>query len=175
MGSPKALLEWRGTTLLGFAVEQLRAAGVDDLVVVLGLAHAEIQAAVPELNGTIVRLNLDEASGRSGSIRIGAAALPDGVHKIVVQSVDQPSQVEVLELLLASEGDVVVPVQNGRRGHPVCFSGRLVAELRGVSEESEGLRAIVRRHAVTEVEVATRAVFWNLNTPEAYAAAVASE
>jgi molybdenum cofactor cytidylyltransferase len=175
MGSPKALLPWRGTTLLGFAIEQLRAAGVESIVVVLGLAHESIEADVSELRGAAVGLNLDEASGRSASIRIGASAIADDTAQVIVQSVDQPCTTDVLEALLEQAGEVVVPVQNGRRGHPVCFSGRLLAELRAVSEDAEGLRAVVRRHPVTEVEVTSAAVFWNLNTPEAYQAAVAEQ
>jgi molybdenum cofactor cytidylyltransferase len=175
MGSPKALLAWRGTTLLGHALRTLREAGIEDIVVVLGLAHAEIEAAVPELRGSNVRLNLDEAAGRSASIRIGASALADDVARVILQSVDQPCDSGLLQALLEAEGDVVVPAQNGRRGHPVCFSGRLLAELRAVSEDTEGLRAVVRRHPVTEVEVSSDAVFWNLNTPQAYQAAVAEQ
>ncbi len=175
MGTPKALLAWRGSTLLGFAIAQLRAAGVSELVVVLGLAHAEIETALPELAGTTVRLNLDEASGRSGSIRIGAAAVPDIVEKVVVQSVDQPTSAEVLGALLAMHADVVVPTSNGRRGHPVCFSGALLEELREVTEDTQGLRAVVQRHTITEVEVGTDTVFWNLNDPRAYAEALARQ
>jgi CTP:molybdopterin cytidylyltransferase MocA len=67
-----------------------------------------------------------------------------------------------------------VPTFRGRRGHPVCFDGGLLTQLRGVSEEDQGLRAVVRRHAVTEVAVEDEAVLWNLNDPNAYAAAKAS-
>ena len=174
MGSPKALLAWRGTTLLGFAVRELRRAGMDDIVVVLGLQHEAIEAAV-DLHGVSIRLNLDEASGRSASIRIGASALANDVPKIIVQSVDQPTTAEVLNALLDAEGEVVVPTSNGRRGHPVCFRGRLISELRAVTEETQGLRAVVQRHTVTEVEVGTDTVFWNLNDPRAYADALARQ
>jgi molybdenum cofactor cytidylyltransferase len=174
MGTPKALLPWHGTTLLGFASEQLRLAGVDEVVVVLGLAHDAIEAAV-DLQGVSVRLNLDEASGRSGSIRIGAAALPVDVRKVCVQSVDQPTSVEVLRALLHAHGDVVVPTSNGRRGHPVCFSGALLPELREVNEDTQGLRSVVKAHQVTEIEVGTDIVFWNLNDPQAYAEALARQ
>src|SRR5205814_1503113 len=156
------------------AIAQMRSAGVGGIVVVLGLAHAEIERRVVELEGTTVRLNLDEDSGRSASIRIGALAVGDDVERVIVQSVDQPCDAELLRRLLGAEGEIVVPAQNGRRGHPVCFSGRLLSELRAVSE-TEGLRAVVRRHAVTEIDVASDAVVCNLNTPEAYQPAVARQ
>jgi molybdenum cofactor cytidylyltransferase len=175
MGSPKALLAWRGTTLLGHAIRALRAARVEHPVVVLGVHHEAVEARVPELADTLVRLNLDEASGRSTSIRIGAAALADAIASVVVQSVDQPCEAELLNRLFEAHGEVVVPSRAGRRGHPVCVAGWLLPELRAVTEAEEGLRAVVRRHAVLEIPVADDTVFWNLNDPQAYAAAVRSQ
>jgi CTP:molybdopterin cytidylyltransferase MocA len=48
-------------------------------------------------------------------------------------------------------------------------------ELRAVTEEGEGLRAVVRAHAqhLVEVPVDSESVLWNLNDPAAYAAAQA--
>jgi CTP:molybdopterin cytidylyltransferase MocA len=40
MGQPKALLPWGDVTLIEYQVRELRAAGVDDVVVVLGHAAA---------------------------------------------------------------------------------------------------------------------------------------
>ena len=173
MGSPKALLAWQGTTLLGYVLRQLRIARVEHVVVVLGLAHEQISRSVADLAGAQVTLNLDEASGRSGSIRLGASAVPDGVSRVLVQSVDQPCSAAVLEALYTTEGSVAVPTFEGRRGHPVCFSASLLAELRQVSEASQGLRAVVRRHAseLVEVPVTEAAVNWNLNDPAGYAQA----
>jgi molybdenum cofactor cytidylyltransferase len=171
MGSPKALLPWAGSTLLGYALEQLAVAGVSAPIVVLGLAHEEVRAREKRLAQASVVLNLDEASGRSGSIRLGASAVPEGVRRVLVQSVDQPVAAEVLRALLAAEGEVAVPTFEGRRGHPVCFAGALLPELRAVSETEHGLRAVVRRHDVVDVPVDEPAVLWNLNDPDSYASA----
>ena len=73
-------------------------------MVVLGLKHAQIEAAVPDLAGATVALNLDEASERSGSIRIGATAVPDAAKAIIVQSVDQPCSADLLRQLYAARG-----------------------------------------------------------------------
>ena len=170
MGTPKALLPWAGTTLLVYAVDQANAAGAQEVVVVLGPTTSHI-----EVNAQVV-VNPDPSTGRSASIRLGAAALPYGVDAIVVQSVDQPVPAEVLRVLyaaLAPDIDVVVPTYAGRRGHPVAFSGKLLDELREATESDQGLRAVVRRHAarLKEVVVDTEAVLWNLNDPASYAAA----
>jgi molybdenum cofactor cytidylyltransferase len=174
MGTPKALLPWAGTTLLEHAVEQARAAGVEHIVVVLGQATRHLEGE-PWLADVTVRCNPDPETGRSASIRIGSAALPDGLRAFLVQSVDQPSDASVLASLFAAlatgDADVAVPTFAGRRGHPVCLSGRLLAALRAVTEADQGLRPIVRRAVVLEVSVSTPSVVWNLNDPAAYAAA----
>jgi molybdenum cofactor cytidylyltransferase len=174
MGSPKALLPWGDSTLLDQAIGQARAAGVDELVVVLGPATQHLtQSLAPHVR---VALNPDPATGRSTSIRLGCAQLPDALDVILIQSVDQPASAELLEVLFAAVTpgvDVVVPTFEGRRGHPVCLAGHLLPELVAITEEEEGLRSIVRRHAarLVEVPVTAESVVWNLNDPAAYAAA----
>ena len=164
MGTPKALLPWNGSTLLDYAVEQARAASVSDLVVVLGPATQLLTLEA------VTVVNREPETGRSASIRLGAHAMADEIEAVLIQSVDQPVPAWVLLALFGAKAEVAVPVFGGRRGHPVCLAGSLLPELRELSETDQGLRAVVRRHAVTEVPVETEAVLWNLNDPEAYAA-----
>jgi molybdenum cofactor cytidylyltransferase len=171
MGSPKALLAWGNTTLLGHAAGELRRAGADPVVVVLGpdLSDVHVDAAIV--------VNPDPDTGRSASIRLGAAALQQALCvAILVQSVDQPVSHHVLDRLFSAvEGgaEVAIPTLRGRRGHPVALAGSLIHELLAVDEETQGLRAVTRRHVITEVSVEDEAVAWNLNEPAAYAAAQA--
>jgi molybdenum cofactor cytidylyltransferase len=175
MGTPKALLAWDDTTLLGYCARELRLSGAAELVVVLGPDSDSIGSILPDADQVTFAYNLDVASGRSTSISIGAAQLVQAAA-VLVQSVDQPCPSRVIEALFAAierdQADVAVPTFQGRRGHPVCFAGRLLPELRALSEATQGLRAVVQRHVVTEVEVDTEAVVWNLNDPTAYQAAL---
>jgi molybdenum cofactor cytidylyltransferase len=169
MGTPKALLPWNGTTLVEHAIAQASLAGAAPIVVVLGPATQHLTLAA------LTVVNPTPATGRSASIRLGSVALPDDVKRIIVQSVDQPVPGAVLEALFDADGEVAVPTYGGRRGHPACFAGHLLTELRDLDEASLGLRAVVRRHRVTEVPVRTEAILRNLNDPAAYVAALASQ
>ncbi len=171
MGTPKALLPWHGQTLLGHAIEQARAADVSEVVVVLGPATRHL---TPDARTVF---NPDPETGRSASIRLAAGAITPPVDAILVQSVDQPVWSNVLRALFASVPDdgIAVPTFGGRRGHPICLSGCLLDELAGVTEEQQGLRAVVRNHAVVDVPVDDESVVWNLNDPAAYAAAHAKQ
>jgi CTP:molybdopterin cytidylyltransferase MocA len=171
MGTPKALLQWRGSTLVEHAVDKARDAGVEQIVVIVGPATRHV-----ELNATTV-FNPVPDTGRSASIRLGAETIDGTPTAVLVQSVDQPVDADVLAALfqaIEDNAEVAVPSYRGRRGHPVCFTGQLLGELREVSESDEGLRAVVRRHVVTEVPVDSESITWNLNDPASYAAAQAA-
>jgi molybdenum cofactor cytidylyltransferase len=177
MGSPKALLPWAGATLVGYAIRELVAAGASNVVVVLGAGAEQVRAALPSGEGVVAVVNPGYAAGRSSSVRAGAVAVPPGCGALVIQSVDQPCPAEIVDRLyraVESAGvDVAIPVFGGRRGHPLGLSGRLIRELAAVREEDLGLRAVVRRHADTTVEVSVGSdvIHLNLNDPATYEAA----
>jgi molybdenum cofactor cytidylyltransferase len=175
MGTPKALLPWGDTTLLQYTLAQAHVVLVEEIVVVLGPSTQHLEAQLLAR----VAFNPEPETGRSASIRLGSALLPDDVTAILVQSVDQPCPSHVAAALFAAvqAGAVVaIPTYAGRRGHPICLSGQLLNDLRAVTEEEEGLRSIVRRHRdeLVEVAVNSESVVWNLNDPAAYAAARAA-
>ena len=101
---------------------------------------------------------------------------PDGV---LFASIDQPLDHRVIDAMIDAAEDewdcgdadrrrtVVLPVFQGRRGHPVLFCGCLLGELMGISEESEGLKAVVRRDPSRVLEVPWRSseILLNLNLP----------
>src|SRR3990172_9391685 len=169
MGRPKALLPWGDQTLIEYQVQELFAAGVDDLVVVLGHAAEEVRPHVPPEARVVV--NEAYRQGRASSLRAGAAALPDDADPIVVLNVDQPRPHEALRALLAAHREggmlITVPVVQGRRGHPPVLAGSLLPQLRAASEEAQGLRGGIAAHeeAVREVAFDSPVVLLDINTP----------
>ena len=94
MGSPKPLLPWpsgRGddTTLVEYQVSQLRCAGIDEIIVVLGHRAEEVE---PIVGGAGVQsvLNPDYAMGKTTSIRAGLAKIDAGAETVMLLAVDQP-------------------------------------------------------------------------------------
>ncbi|HEX6511677.1 MAG TPA: nucleotidyltransferase family protein, partial [Chloroflexota bacterium] len=177
MGQLKALLPWRGTTLLQWQAAALLEAGGSPLIVVLGHRAGELRELLP----TEARVILNERyhEGKSTSIVAGVSALPGGVDAALVVAVDQPTDATVLrELMAAYEPEhptVLLPSVSRRRGHPTLFDASLFPELLAISEEREGLREVMTRHDedVCYLEVDTELVRANLNSPEDYEAAYA--
>ena len=172
MGRPKPLLAWGGVPLVAYQVRELRAAGVERVVVVLGHDADGVRPHVP--SDAHIVLNEAYREGRASSLRVGAAALPDEADPVIVLNVDQPRPRTLLRQLIGAHDRaralVTVPAFESRRGHPPVLAGALLPELRAASEAAQGLRGIIAAHAqeVHEVSVTTDIVLLDLNTPEEY-------
>lgn len=179
MGQPKALLPWPRGTLLEFQVEQLLAGGVEQVILVLGHEAGTIRSAVASLPRTHIVLNQQYATGRTSSVRAGMDVVGADVDAVLILAVDQPRPPELIrQLRMAHEtADALirVPAYGGRHGHPTIFARELFAEMRDITEETQGLRAVRRRHRSDThvVETATSACLIDINTPEDYRAALA--
>ncbi len=192
MGRLKQLLPWGGTTLVAWQVAQLRDAGVDDVVVVLGHAAAQIRPAVPAEARVVV--NDAYKQGRATSLRAGAEALSGGaggegaadgrsaseIEAVLILSVDQPRPAWLSRALIvgwqAKRPLVMSPRFEGRYGHPILLDGSLLPELRQVSDETLGLRAVIDRHVARaqSLSVSNQRVDVDLNAPADYEAALAA-
>ena len=181
MGTAKPLLEWGGNTLIEYQLAQLKEPPVERVVVVLGHRADEVLPYVGRSGpDVVVVVNELYAEGRASSLRLGAAALPDDTTAILVLSVDQPRPHDVIARLVGvhrhSGSLITVPTYDDRRGHPPLLDGSLLPELREVNEATQGLRAVIERHAadVTELPFETSAVLLDLNRLQEYQKARAS-
>ncbi|NQW20945.1 MAG: nucleotidyltransferase family protein [Chloroflexi bacterium] len=180
MGSPKALLPWRGTTLLEYQMNSLLQGGCDKVIVVTGKYDAEMAPLLTERPGIIRAYNPQYLEGKTTSIKAGIRELPDVIHSIVLLAVDQPRPAWVIEKVLRLHtdfrADVTSPGFDGHGGHPLVFDGQLRPELMEITEEDEGVRSIFRKPDIDHhrVKFDSAIVRLDINTPEAYEAALAS-
>lgn len=124
LGMPKALIEYRGETLLARAI--CAAASVADLapIVVLGAAHERIRKQLSTEHARVI-VNSDWATGQSTSLRAGVAALPR-CDAALVCLCDQPlvdgTALERLrEAWLDAPRRLIASVYDGTRGAPAIF------------------------------------------------------
>ena len=181
MGRQKALLPWRNTTLLEYQLRSLLDAGVQRVVVVLGHDADRIKPIVEAAEGASWALNPDYLQGKTTSLKTGVAALEiQQVSDVLLLNVDQPRNADtvrtLLERHLASSYRITIPTHGGKGGHPILIAAELLPELAEIEEESQGLKAVVRRHAeATErFELDDPTLLWDLNTPEQYQKALES-
>ena len=176
MGRPKPLLQWRGTTLVEHQVSILLEGGASEVVVVLGHRSEDVAPYV-ERSGAAYVVNHRYMEGRTSSIKAGLESVPEQAEDIILMGVDQPRTAQIIRRVVEAHTSATAlltsPRLEGRGGHPLMFSTRLLPELRLISEENQGLREVFERHRaeITEVHFNDPIVRLDLNTPDAYESA----
>ncbi len=181
MGTPKALLPYRGKTFAEHLLEIATHPRVGIKRVIVGAHTKEIGAKLHPSGAEIV-VNRDWQQGQLSSIQAAVRSLPaNETSGLLLCPVDHPlvSAELIAQLIEAfdSKGKLVVlPTYRGKRGHPLIFASALYPEILAASPEI-GARQVVWAHAADLLELATEeeGVALNLNDPETLKRALASE
>jgi molybdenum cofactor cytidylyltransferase len=176
-GNPKALLAiGEADTFLSRIVTTFKAAGVDEVVIVLG-HDAQAVAHALSSRGETARIVVNSAyeSGQFSSVLAGLQAIdrPE-VTAMLLTLVDVPmvrsSTVRaVLDRYRATGARIVRPVHGALHGHPVLIDRALFPALRS-ADPAQGAKAVVRAHVspAGDVEVLDPGAFADVDTPEDY-------
>jgi len=169
MGTPKALLEYRGET---FLTRLIRVLGTvcDPVIVALGFHADEIRAAARQQVRFAV--NPDPSRGQLSSLQAALAEVPGDAGGFLFQPVDCPAVEEQTVRSIAAalrEHPLVIPRHEGRHGHPVGVRRELIAEFLALAPEARA-KDIVRRHAERTLYLDTgdAGVLGDIDDPAAY-------
>ena len=143
MGRPKQLLRLGEVPLLQHVVDAVAAAGLDEVVVVLGHEADAIEAALELPSEVRVVLNERFAQGHHGSVRVGFAEASTKDADVAMLLGDQPyiggDLVErTIEAFVSSAAAVVRPRHGEAPGHPVLVRADAAARLASGSDEDLG-------------------------------------
>jgi molybdenum cofactor cytidylyltransferase len=133
LGTPKQLLPYADTTVLGASVDVARACGFDQLIVTLGGSADAVRQAVG-LDGIDVVTIDDFGSGCSSSLRAALKHVNPQATGIVLMLGDQPgvSPTTVERLVRASRAStapIVICRYNDGIGHPFWLGRSTFGEL----------------------------------------------
>jgi molybdenum cofactor cytidylyltransferase len=136
-GPPKQLLPFRGTTMLGWVVNQAqKASGIDEIVVVLGRAADEICQQINFGAARVVE-NPVFSEGCSSSYRAGIGALDPRSEAIMIILGDQPGITpQIIDTLAdvwrSKQTPIALCSYRGRKGHPMLFARSMFEQLKGL-------------------------------------------
>ncbi|MCQ3936590.1 MAG: hypothetical protein DPW18_06040 [Chloroflexi bacterium] len=181
MGQPKMLMPWGETTVLGRVIQTIRAAGIEDIVLV---TNSEIAGRITNDDLHIV---LNDDGEMLTSLQCGLRALlgspssilpgQDGKGQAEAALIclgDQPQVREgsvrlVCEAFQETKSNLVVPSYHMRRGHPWLAARALWDEILSMREPAT-MRDFLNRHnaEILYVESGTPAILQDLDTPDDY-------
>ena len=157
LGTPKQVLPYRDTTLLGATLDIARDAGFDQLIVTLGGA-AEAVRAVVRMDGADVVTVDDYGSWMLGVVACRVGRVDPQAAGIVLMLGDQPSlaPATVRRIVAGAAGaEVIVCRYADGIGHPFWFSRDVFGELSQLHGD-KGVWKLVQsgRYPVREIAVA---------------------
>lgn len=173
MGTQKLLLPFGSKIVLTHIVDQVLSSKVDKVYVVTG--HKP-QLISKELSGKPVTIihNPEYQSGMLSSVRAGLRDIPKKCRMVLMTLGDQPSVTaelinQMIQAFSESQKRIIVPVYNGKRGHPILFSKIYRQEII-TRYDDVGLRGILAAHSedVFEMNVSTPSVLSDMDYPEDY-------
>lgn len=177
MGSPKALLDYRGATFIE-TIADLFASRCASVIAVLG-AHADQILAHHWGRPASLRIvhNPDYLAGQTSSLQAGLRALPADSDGVLFTLVDHPAVApESLDALLAPPLPLIrIPRYRDERGHPIFLRRDLIPEFLALPIDSAA-NLVTRAHrAQTEfLDVDDPGIIADIDDPSAYQQLIAS-
>lgn len=177
MGTPKALLTYRGQTFLDSLVSLFQT-DAEPVVVVLGHAPDVIQSGLK--SSPVFVQNESWQAGQLSSLQAGLRAVPPDVEAVFYTPVDfpaiPPSVPGALRSALRPDNQFAVPSFQGKHGHPILFRSALIPEFLALGL-NQTAREVVHRHMTSTVyvDIPHPGVVTDIDVPEDYEALVAGE
>ena len=173
MGKPKPLLRFGDKTFLEQIISVLKLSDVDRITVVLGAEAGTIKSSV-DLSETNIVINKDYLKGQLSSLITAIEDTPEETEAILLCLADAPFvSKEVVNKIVSkfreTNNPIIVPVFNGKRGHPTLFSKSLFNELLNAPQD-QGARYVLysNEEKVLEVEISESGFLISIDTPDEY-------
>lgn len=172
MGAFKPLLPFGDRTVIESCINNLRAAEIQEIVVVVGHRAEDVRKHLRPLLLTFA-VNPDPDSEMGESIARGVEQVNTSTRGLIIALVDHPAVPSAIIKLLIDEwrggARLVQPEHHGRGGHPVLIDLKYRDELLGLNPES-GLRGLFATHRdqVKRVPVESPYVARDMDTWEDY-------
>jgi len=175
MGSPKALLQYRGRTFLERVLDALRPA-CDSVAVVTVLDATQIRTLCQK-RGVNHVTNPAPERGMLSSLQCAIAR--HDADGYLFTPVDYPAiapetAAAIVAAFRSERRDAVIPVFDDRHGHPVCISRAVAHQILDLPVGASA-RDAIHRSNILYLPVADAGILCDVDTPAEYQALAAGE
>jgi molybdenum cofactor cytidylyltransferase len=184
MGRPKLTLPLGGQPILSHVLSNLKAAGVHEILVVIGPHVPELAGIVAKAGAHCLSLE-DETADMRETVMHGLLWLENRFHPkpndgwLLVPADHATLSVETVQQVISAFSEqrnhsICLPVYEGKRGHPTLLAWRHAQAIKKLPA-GVGLNHFVRSKSeeILEVKANSPAVLQDLDTPEDYAKLIA--
>jgi len=149
-GRNKLLEPIGATPMIERVVSEALNSKAKQVIVVVGNDPEKIGRAVKDYPCEIV-FNEEFAKGQSFSVRKGLSRVRDDADAVMVLPgdvalTDRTIIDAVIDEYASCRAPIVAASYHGRSGHPILFDRGLLGELKGIDEETRGLKKVVSNH-----------------------------
>lgn len=173
MGTPKMLLPFWGSTMLGRVIDNVTASRIDHTLVVLGAEKDRIGELLNK-RPVSVCYNANYIEGMLSSVKCGIKHLPESCRAFLVFQGDQPlilpsTTDKLIDAYLESAKGIMMPVFDNKRGHPLLIDSRFIADVMQL-DNNYGLSGLAEKMPgeVSAIEVDDPGILRDFDTPEDY-------
>jgi molybdenum cofactor cytidylyltransferase len=173
MGTPKQLLPWGKTIILQQVIENASASRLGFILLVLGSRVDEIMGKIKLSSKTRIVVNRNFKEGMSSSVKCGVQNAPEAADAYMLLLGDQPfigpdTVNKLIDHYHTGKHGIIIPVYNGKRGHPVIFDAKYKKELLTIGDG--GAKVIVDNHLldILEVPMDSPEILTDIDTPQDY-------
>ena len=175
IGSPKQLLKWRDSTLIGHAIETATGLNQNKVLVVLGAYYDRIRPEIQRFDIQILK-NDNWKIGLGSSIASGADFLltsGDSFNGVLVLLPDQPLIVPfylkaMIDKFKAGQKQIITTSYgNGKYGVPAIFDKSYFKEL-SLLNDDRGAKDLIKKHSKFVSVIDIVPLVTDIDTEEAY-------
>lgn len=172
----KLLVEVDGVPALERVVNAIKQSGVERLAIVSGSDHEAIASLLSGYDVNVIK-NPNWKQGMGGSLSAGASTIDESQFSGILiclgdlPFVESTTIAKLLETFLENGAQkIILPTNNGIRGHPVIFPVFYRKELMRLSGD-QGAKSIISAagESLLEIEIASDQIFRDIDRPSDFA------
>jgi molybdenum cofactor cytidylyltransferase len=170
MGSPKALLDFRGETFLDRLIARF-SEFCAPVFVVVGCEAERIRSGVHHPERALFTENINYRLGQLSSMQCGLRMIPETADGVLFTLVDHPNvQPSTIAALLSPPHTLLaIPRFQGRRGHPIFFGRELIPQFLALPPDSQAREVVNRyRDSIRYIDVDDLGILDDVDDPAAY-------
>ncbi len=166
MSQWKLLRDYKGKSIIEQALDNASVYS-ERIIISGGYRVDELRDHLSERKNIVIVNNPDYAKGMMTSIKAALPYVKTDLFFITLGDLPLISPRIYKEMGETKFDEVLFPVHNGRRGHPVLLK-RTLSGIIAKAEDSDKMKSILSKFSISELEVNTSGIFEDIDTDSDY-------